>query len=144
MTGGAGELNQGALQPRLVGLAPVDLEAVPTAVTPHRGGMSFERLAFAAAGTHGVADAPARRQPLGIVRARHDRPTARRGLDDLEERRRHLQPLPAHLEDDLQWAELPDAVPGAPAQPYVQVRLQASPLHAGHGDDLGQSNDIYR
>src|SRR5216117_4276805 len=72
MTGGAGELNQGALQPRLVGLAPVDLEAVPTAVTPHRGGMSFERLAFAAAGTHGVAVAPARRQPLGIVRARHD------------------------------------------------------------------------
>src|SRR6266571_5537178 len=101
MTGGAGR-NQEALQARLVGLAPVDLEAVPAPVAPHRGGVSLERLAFAATGTHGVAVAPARRQPLGIVWARHDRPAARWGLDDLEECRRHLQPLPAHLDDDLQ------------------------------------------
>src|SRR5216117_264014 len=77
MTGGAAGRNQEALQARLVGLAPVDLEAVPAPVAPHRGGVSLERLAFAATGTHGVAVAPARRQPLGIVWARHDRPAAR-------------------------------------------------------------------
>ena len=72
MTGGAAGRNQEALQARLVGLAPVDLEAVPAPVAPHRGGVSLERLAFAATGTHGVAVAPARRQPLGIVRREFD------------------------------------------------------------------------
>src|SRR3989442_14583416 len=107
MTGGAAGRNQRALQARLVRLAPVDLEGVPAAVTPHRGGMSLERLAFAATRPPGVAVSPTRRQPLGIIWARHDRPAARGGLDCLEEWRMHLVPFPAHPQDDLQQTSRP-------------------------------------
>src|SRR5207253_2334612 len=53
-----------------------------------------------------------------------------------------LQGLSAHLEHDLQRAYLPDPIPRAPAQPDIQVRLQSSPLHAGHnGTSLGRTTD---
>src|SRR5207247_8629935 len=74
----------GLLQPQVVGLAPVDIETFAAAVAPHRAGASVKWLALAATGTHGVAVAPARRQPHGIVRARHDGPAAWWGFDDLE------------------------------------------------------------
>src|SRR2546427_10449997 len=96
MTGGAAGRNQRALQARLVRLAPVDLEGVPAAVTPHRGGLSLERLGFPATRTHRVAGSPTRRQPLGIIWARHDPPAARGGLADLERCPRAFEPVPRH------------------------------------------------
>src|SRR5947199_1497493 len=132
------------LQAQIVRLAPVDIEAGAAAVAAHRSGVSIDRLAFAATGAHGVAVAPARRQADGVLRARHDGPAARWGLDDLKKSGGDLQGLSAHLEHDLQRADLPDPIPGAPAQPDIQVRLQSSPLHAGHNGDLAQSNDGLR
>src|SRR5213082_3198967 len=134
----------GWLQAQIVRLAPVDIEARAAAVAPHGGGVSVNRLALAATGTHGVPVAPARRQPDGILRARHNGPATGWGLDDLQKGGGNLQRLPAHLEHDLQRADLPDPIPGAPAQPDIQVRLQSSPLHAGHNGDLTQSNDESR
>src|SRR5437016_6452411 len=132
------------LEAQIVRLAPVDIEACAAAVAAHRPGVSIDRLAFAATGAHGVAVTPARRQADGVLRARHDGPSDRWGLDDLKKRGGDLQGLPAHLEHDLQRADLPDPIPGAPAQPDIQVRLQSSPLHAGHNGDLTQSNDESR
>src|SRR2546422_4109494 len=77
------------LERGIVGLAPVDVEVVSAAVALHRGRSSLERLALAAAGAHGVAIAPARGDPHGIVGTRHDGPAARRGLGDLQEGRWH-------------------------------------------------------
>src|SRR6266480_1042484 len=129
------------LQAQIVRLAPVDIEACAAAVAAHRAGVSIDRLALAATGTHGVAVAPTRRKADRVVRARHDGPAARRGLDDLKKSGGDLQGLSAHLEHDLQRADLLDPIPGAPAQPDIQVRLESSPLHAGHNGDLTQSND---
>src|SRR5947199_1854238 len=129
------------LQAQIVRLAPVDIEACAAAVAAHRPGVSIDRLAFAATGAHGVAVAPARRQADGVLRARHDSPADRWGLDDLKKRGGDLQGLSAHLEHDLQRADLPDPIPGAPAQPDIQVRLQSSPLRTGHNGDLTRSND---
>src|SRR2546425_2850470 len=105
------------LERGIVGLAPVDVEVVSAAVALHRGRSSLERLALAAAGAHGVAIAPARGDPHGIVGTRHDGPAARRGLDDLQEGRWHLERLSAHLEHRLQRANLPAPIPSAAAQP---------------------------
>src|SRR5207253_3369816 len=85
--------------------------------------------------------APARRQADGVLRARHDGPADRWGLDDLKRRGGDLQGLSAHLEHHLQRAYLPDPIPRAPAQPDIQVRLQSSPLHTGHNGDLTRSSD---
>src|SRR5213082_2494121 len=134
----------GWLQAQIVRLAPVDIEACAAAVAPHGAGVSFNRLALAATGTHGVAVAPARRQPDGVLRPRHDGPATGWGLDNLQKGGGDLQRLPAHFEHHLQRADLPDPIPGAPAQPDIQVRLQSSPLHAGHNSDLTQSNDESR
>src|SRR3989442_3065905 len=111
------------LQAQIVRLAPVDIEACAAAVAAHRPGVSIDRLAFAATGAHGVAVAPARRQADGVLRARHDGPADRWGLDDLKKRGGDLQGLSAPLEHDLQRAYLPDPIPRAPAQPDIQVRL---------------------
>src|SRR2546427_5876270 len=98
MTGGAAGRNQRALQARLVRLAPVDLEGVPAAVTPHRGGMFLQLLAFAGTRAHGVAVSPARGQALGLILARHRRPPARARLAALEGCPQDLSPLPSHLD----------------------------------------------
>src|SRR2546430_9527039 len=96
------------LQARIVRLATVDIEASAAAVAAHRPGVSIDRLALAATGAHGVAVAPARRQADGVLRARHDGPAARWGLDDLKKRGGDLQGLSAHLKHDLQRAYLPE------------------------------------
>src|SRR3989442_13873525 len=83
------------LERGIVGLAPVDVEVVSAAVALHRGRSSLERLALAAAGAHGVAIAPARGDPHGIVGTRHDGPAARRGLAHLQGGRWHPERVAA-------------------------------------------------
>src|SRR5437763_8313076 len=72
----------GWLQAQIVRLAPVDIEACAAAVAPHGAGVSFNRLALAATGTHGVAVAPARPQPDGVPRPPHAGRATGRGLDN--------------------------------------------------------------
>src|SRR2546427_10311124 len=102
------------LQAQIVRLAPVDIEACAAAIAAHRPGVSIDRLAFAATGAHGVAVAPARRQADGVLRARHDGPADRWGLDDLKNRGGGPAGLSPHTKHAPRAAPLHVPIPTSP------------------------------
>ena len=90
--------------------------------------MAFDRGAVAAGGAEGVPIAPVDRHVDGVARTRDDGPALRRSGDDVHALARHCSHVVIDVDGDGLGREGDHSVPGAAAQPAIDVGARPSPL----------------
>src|SRR5881296_969940 len=86
-------------------LVPGDLERTFASGTAFFAGWAADGRAGSAVRADGVRVAPALREPVGILRSRHDGPPARTCVRDLEVGPEHAHRRVVHIEDRFVWTD---------------------------------------
>src|SRR6266568_3093712 len=94
---------------------------------------AVQRRALPTARAHAVLRTPFGRQLAGPGRARHDGPPRGWPRDDLNEVVGDLEGPAVNVEDGFERGEPRYAVPSPAPQRAVDVHLETTPLHSGHG-----------
>src|SRR5213593_1981084 len=129
----------GRSRPSVVGevrLVPGDVELTPTTSALEAARTAVQRRALPTARAHAVLRTPFGRQLAGPGGARHDGPPRGWPRDDLNEVVGDLEGPVVNVEDGFERGEPRYAVPSPAPQRAVDVDLETTPLHSGHGPKI--------